>query len=176
MSHHRGARRRPAGGVARWEPPVRDEKTIFDFASPEDLRDWKLEGPAFSVASIGLIRPATLNSLARAGEAATGTALSPPFTVEPQFDHMEVAFHGGWSQSEGGQETLAIQWIDASSEAVLEQITPPGTHELTVLAVKLDNLRGKSIRLRMVDKNTDSSYAWIGLQKLSLVGPKTREK
>jgi hypothetical protein len=161
-------------GIARWEPPVRDEKTIFDFASPEDLRDWKLEGQAFSVASIGLIRPATLNSLARAGEPATGAALSPPFTVEPRFDHMEIVFHGGWSQKDGGQETLAIQLIDASSGAVLEQITPPGTHELTVLAVKLDNLRGKSIRLRMVDKNTDSSYAWIGLQRLSLVGPKLR--
>jgi hypothetical protein len=83
---------------------------------------------------------------------------------------MEIVFQGGWNQGAEGEENLVLRLLDAGSGAVLEQVLPPGTHELTTRRLKLDKLRGKSIRLQLVDNNTDSSFAWIGLRKVSLVG------
>lgn len=158
-------------GIPRWAAPVRDEAVLFDLASADDLRDWTLQGNAFSVSPLlALGVRSTLNSLAASGESATGSALSPPFTVDSRFKELEIVFHGGWSEERNGKENLAVRLLDADSGAVLEQVLPPGTHILTTRRLALDKLSGKSIRLMLVDNNTASTYAWIGLRRLSLVG------
>jgi len=158
--------------IVRWTAPARNERVVFDLASAEDLEGWTLHGNAFSVSSLaGLIPKATLNSLAAAGETATGTALSPVFTIEPRFDRMEIVFQGGWSQKSGDDENLVLKLLDAGSGAVLEQILPPGTHELTTRRLNLGALKGKSVRLQLIDHNANGTYAWIGLRKLVLQSP-----
>ena len=157
--------------VPRWQAPLREEAAVFDFASPEDTRGWTFTGNAFSVAALGPLLPRpSLNSLVAAGEPATGTATSPPFTIDPKCDRMEIIMHGGTSQKVGGEENLVIRLIDASTSKLLEEILPPSTHELRTEQVKLDKLRGKSVRLQLIDNNTASSFAWIGVRRVSLVG------
>jgi hypothetical protein len=153
--------------------PSRNQRLVFDLAFPEDLEGWTLEGGAFSVSAMpGLFRRPTLNSLAAAGEAATGTAVSPGFKIEAQFDHVEVLFQGGWSETVNGRETLALQFLDAANGAVLLEMQPPGTHVLRARRAALDELQGRTVRLRLVDENRNASYAWIGLRKVVLAGPR----
>jgi hypothetical protein len=157
--------------IPRWAAPKSPRaRIIFDLASVHDLQGWTLQGTAFSVSPLGalLSRP-TLNSLRRSGESATGSALSPPFTIDRRFDRMEIVFHGGRSYKQQGKENLVVRLLDAHTGAVLEEILPPGTHELTARTLALDRLRGTSVRLVLVDENRASSYAWIGLRSVSLL-------
>ncbi|MBM3880277.1 MAG: hypothetical protein FJ387_11265 [Verrucomicrobia bacterium] len=157
-----------------WEAastPGQDRQVVFEFASVVDLEGWTLTG-AFSVATVpGLVPKPTLNSLAAAGEAATGTALSPAFSLEPRFDHLEVLWQGGWSETVGGRENLALQLLEAKTGVVLRELVPPGTHELRTERVSLEPFRGQTVRVRLVDDNRKASYAWVGLRKLLLSGP-----
>lgn len=147
------------------------DRVVFDLASSEDLEGWTLTG-GFSVSTMpGLISRPTLNSVATGGETATGTALSPPFTVEPQFDHLEVLLQGGWSEKSNDRENLALRFVDATSGATLEELLPPGIHELRTQRVPLEKLKGRTLRLQLVDENRNSSFAWIGLRKVVLCGP-----
>jgi hypothetical protein len=158
--------------VPRWKGKARDERTVFEIQSADDLHGWTLEGQAFAVGPLPGLNPRpTLNSLARAGEAATGSALSPSFLVEPAFDRMEIVLQGGWSRKVNGAETLAVRLVDAAGGSLLEQVLPPGNHELVTVSIKLEKLRGRTIRLQMVDNSTASSFAWIGLRRVTLIGP-----
>jgi hypothetical protein len=159
--------------MARSAIPAPNEHVVFDLASSEDLEGWTLTG-GFSVSSMpGLIPKPTLNSVALAGETATGIALSPPFTVEPQFDHLEALLQGGWSEKSSGRENLVLRIVDATTGATLEELLPPGIHELRTQRLQLDKLKGRTVRLQLVDENRNSSYAWIGLRKLVLHGSPT---
>lgn len=147
---------------------TQNERIVFDLASSEDLEGWTLTG-SFSVATVpGLIPKPTLNSLAIGGEMATGTALSPAFTVGPQFSHLEFLLQGGLSERENGRENLALRILDATTKEALVELFPPGHHELRTQRVSLDKLKGRSIRLQLVDENRNASFAWIGLRKVVL--------
>jgi eukaryotic-like serine/threonine-protein kinase len=151
--------------------PGLTQKVIFDLTSARDLEGWTLTGNAFSLASVGQLVPRpTLNSLALSGETASGSALSPPFNVGSEFEYLEVVFQGGWNQGAEGEEDLVLRLLDAESGAVLDQLLPPGTHVLTRRLVKTANFKGKFIRLLLIDNNTGSSFAWIGLRQVSLTG------
>jgi len=152
--------------------PSRHQQVVFDLAASEDLAGWTLAGAAFSVsAHPGLFTRPTLNSLVAAGETATGTALSPVFTIEPEFDHAEVLWHGGWSERVNDRENLALQFVDAANSEVLLEILPPGTHVLRTQRVALDRLKGRTVRVKLVDDNRNAGFAWLGLRRLALVGP-----
>ncbi len=162
--------------LAEAPPPAGHHHVVFDLASSEDLAGWTLTGGAFSVSPVrGLFTKPTLNSLAAAGETATGTALSPPFAIESEFEHLEVLWQGGWSETSEGHETLVLQFLEAASGIVLLQLTPPGTHELRTQRAPLDQLRGRTVRVKLVDENRNASYAWIGLRTLVLAGPPATE-
>jgi hypothetical protein len=138
------------------------------------LEGWTLEGEAFIVASLpGFFRTPTLNSIGKAGESATGTALSPPFSVEPAFGDLEILFHGGISQKQGGPENLALRLLDARTGATLFETVPPRTHVLTRLRIPLADLKTRTVRLFLVDRNTGTSYAWIGVRRVAFT-PKSR--
>lgn len=155
-------------GVPRWQAAGPAGGTVFDLASADDLAGWTVTG-AFAVGPIRGLNPrVSLNSLCQAGENATGTALSPPVEIPREFDGMEILFQGGHSRRVGGQETLALQLVDADSAEVLEEILAPGTHELVRHPLPLtDRLRGRKVRIRLVDNNTDASFAWIGLRRVT---------
>jgi hypothetical protein len=143
---------------------------VFDLRSSSDLADWTLEGGAFSVSSLpGVIRTPTLNSIGKAGEAATGTALSPPFAIEPGHEALEVLYHGGTSEKQNGQENLALRLLDAETGSTLSETVPPSTHMLTQLRIPLAGIKAGHVRLFLIDRNTGSSFAWIGVRRVALV-------
>jgi hypothetical protein len=146
------------------------DKVIFELASESDLKGWTLKGNAFSVSPHGgLFLQPTLNSVAASGERATGSALSPPFRVGEEFEYVDAVLQGGKDEGQPGEENLVLRFLDADSGAVFDQLLPPGTHELRTNRVSTTNLSGKLIRLLLVDHNTNSAYAWIGLRQLSLI-------
>ena len=140
---------------------------------PGDLLGWSLQGEAFSVCSMpSLFRRCTLNSGGKAGEAATGVATSPPVVIGPEFDRLEIVFHGGRSTPTDHGLNLALRAIDAATGRILLDLAPPGTHVLTTQTAAINGLRGKTVRFQLIDENTASSYAWIGLRKITLVASK----
>jgi hypothetical protein len=154
--------------IARAPVSTRNERIVFDLASTEDLEGWTLKG-SFSVSTLpGLIPKPTLNSIAVGGESATGTAISPPFKVDPQFDTIEIVMQGGWSEKINGAENLALRLVDATTGELLEEIVPPGTHELRTLRRPADKLHDRTMRAEIVDANRNGTYAWIGLRRLVL--------
>jgi len=157
--------------VKPWRPTVESghRRVVFAFRSASDLEGWTIKGEAFGVSTLpGLCRRPTLNSRARAGESATGTAWSPAFVVDPEYDTLELFWHGGTSQKIHGRENLAVRIIAARTGEILREITPPGTHVLTVHSAQIKDLRGREIRLELVDKNTANTFAWIGLAQVTL--------
>ena len=160
--------------LARWQSPASGhrQRVVAEFRTPGDVRGWTLGGAAFSVdARPPLFRKPTLNSLARAGESAVGVAISPPIELDATFDRMKIDFHGAAGEMTSRGPNLALQVIDAESSDVLMSITPPNTHVLTAQTVSLGDVRGRTVRLRLVDENAGVTYAWLGLRKVTLIAP-----
>ena len=88
--------------------------------------------------------------------------------MPPDYETVEVILQGGWSETVNGKENLALQFIDADGGAVLEELTPPGIHVLTTKQLGTKNLIGKRVFIKLIDRNTNASYAWIGLRKVTL--------
>lgn len=147
-------------------------RVLFAFQQPDDTLGWQLEGDAFSVSADPQLFPSfpTLNSVARAGEKATGRATSPEFTIRPHEHWMLLEMHGGRSASPGGECNLCIRLVDAQSGAVLREVLPTGSHLIAEERVGLEGLQGKRVRLELVDRNSAPTYAWIGLRRVTLTG------
>lgn len=151
-----------------WMPPAqyRPARTIFTLDSNEALEGWELEGDAFQIAgAIG--QPASLNSLAQ-GEPGTGHALSPPFTLLDGENQIDVMLQGGRSLVVEGKENLCLQVIGAESGEVLREVKPSGSHILTSHAIKAEGLAGRPLRLKLLDRNSEPSFAWIGIREVSV--------
>ena len=156
----------------KWESSTghRRQRVVVDFRTPGDLQGWTLQGDAFDVTAVpSLFRKPTLNSLGKAGESAIGVTTSPPIELAAEFDHMEFIFHGAAGEATSRGPNLALRILDADSRQVLQQITPPGTHVLTRQMFPLGDLRGKTVRLQLLDENTGVSYAWLGLRRVTLI-------
>lgn len=153
-----------------YEPPIelREPRVLFHLDRPGDLEGWKTEGQAFSVAAYPALQFATptLNSLAKAGEQATGKAVSPEFVLDDRFLSFDI--QGGHCEAESGPGLLCVRLVDAKSGETLHTIKPPGTHTLQRTLVPLDKWQGRTVRLEVVDENTNASYAWIGIHNVVL--------
>ncbi len=60
--------------------------------------------------------------------------------------------------------------MDAAHGEVLLEILPPGTYVLRTQRVSLDHLKGRTVRVKLVDDNCNAGFAWIGLWRLTLIG------
>ncbi len=148
-------------------PELREPRPLFALSDEADLRDWQLEGHAFSVASVpALFSERTLNSLARAGESATGTALSPVFDIREGERRLRFEFQGGISMAASGPGSLRLELLDADSGEVLRSIQAPGHHALRPAYLDVTGLEGRRVRLRLVDEHEGTAYAWIGLTEV----------
>jgi hypothetical protein len=67
-----------------------------------------------------------------------------------------------------GPGALILNVIDATSGEILSSISPPGTHILAPQIIDVSSHKGKTVRLHMIDQNTEASYAWIGLASVTL--------
>lgn len=145
-------------------------RTVFDFKSAADLEGWALKGNAFSILSPagGLFAETTLNSLAKAGEPATGSALSPEFSIREDEVALVLKWHGGKSEKVDGKESLSLRVIDAKSRKVLAEVPAPGSHVLSKEKISLKGMGDRSVRLELVDHDVRNAYAWIGLKSVRI--------
>jgi hypothetical protein len=147
----------------------REPKVLFSFSKPADMAGWKTEGNAFSVVSVpALFTAATLNSLGAAGESATGKAVSPDFTIGPEDSYLTLDYQGGNSTSDDGPGSLAINLVDSGSGQVLEHFPVQGSHMLREGRMSVGRWRGRKVHLELIDRNTGSSYAWLGVREVVL--------
>ncbi|MDO8586821.1 MAG: hypothetical protein Q7T82_07235 [Armatimonadota bacterium] len=154
-----------------WMPPAefREPKTVFIFTEAGDLKGWKTEGDAFSVAPVpSLFTAPTLNSLAKAGEAATGRAVSPDFVIGDADNSLDFVYQGGISAPADGPGILSIDLVDSTSSQTLERMLVNGSHLLRDGRMPVGAWRGRTVHLELTDRNTGSSYAWLGIQQVTL--------
>jgi len=150
-------------------PAYRGPRMMFDFRGADLLDGWQLEGEAFSVAPVpALFAFPTLNSLAKRGEAATGRATSPAFKVVDGERWLEFELQGGRSATVDGAPNLCVRLLDAQTGDLLGQVLPAGSHALSPQRLDVGSLGDRSIRLELVDRNADPSYAWIGIRRVWL--------
>ncbi|MCL5270547.1 MAG: hypothetical protein M1457_08355, partial [bacterium] len=144
----------------------RDPIRLFSFAQAGNPEGWRFEGEAFGVAAVErLFNRPTLNSLARAGESATGRAISPEFVLEPGFHTLVIQCQGGRSTPDG---RLAARLVDARTGAALAELPPGGSHALAPLRIDVARWAGRMVRLELVDENRAASFAWIGIGDVTL--------
>lgn len=165
-----------AGGDAllagtKWMPPpsLREPRMVFSFDRPGDLMGWRTEGEAFSVAAVPvLFKEVTLNSLAKSGESVTGKAISPDFTIGADDTQIVFRMQGGNSLADEGPGCLSIRLVDSKTGDVLERMPAMGNCDLREGRMPVDKWRGRTVHLELIDLNTATSWAWLGLQKVAL--------
>lgn len=151
-------------------PPVelREPSLLFQLTTPGNFEGWTTQGDAFSVAPVpGLFTEPTLNSLARAGEQATGKAMSPAFQTDG-WAFIQLHIHGGTPQSDQGLGALCVRLVDVETGKELHRLAPSGTHVPQVARIPLTSWQGRQVRIELIDQNTASSYAWIGVSDVRL--------
>jgi hypothetical protein len=151
----------------QWRPPpeLREPVTIVAFDTLGDLKGWTTQGEAFSVtASPRLFTDPSLNSLALKGEAATGKAVSPEFTLDQSVLTMQL--HGGTAEADDGPGALCIRLIDTESGDTLKQANGPGSHVIREVRWRVDKWLGRRVQLELVDANANASFAWIGIRSV----------
>ena len=156
-----------------WFPPARrlPPVPLFDLTAPDSLSWWQIEGDAFSVAPVpALFNEATLNSLAKNGETAVGRALSPAFRLPEWCAKLDFDTQGGTAMKDpDGNETLCIRLLDADTGRELAVMLSAGVHSLTHRYMDVSAFSGRNLRLELVDRNTRTSYAWIGLRRVCMM-------
>lgn len=156
-----------------WFPPARrlPPVPLFDLTAPDSLFRWQIEGDAFSVAPVpALFNEATLNSLAKNGETAVGRALSPAFRLPEWCTKLDFDTQGGTAMKDpDGSETLCIRLLDADTGRELAVMLSAGVHSLTHRYMDVSAFFGRNLRLELVDRNTRTSYAWIGLRRVCMM-------
>lgn len=148
----------------------REPRMVFQFTDAGDLKGWRTEGEAFSVAAVpSLFSAPTLNSLAKAGETATGKAISPDFMIGASDSYLRLVFHGGTSTPSDGPGYLAIHLVESGTGEILERMTVNGSHVLRDGQMPVNRWRGRKVHLELIDHNTNTGWAWLGVQQISLV-------
>jgi hypothetical protein len=153
-------------------PPARFRQptVLWEFVEPGNLLGWRLEGEAFSVAPVpSLFTDATLNSLAKAGEPATGRAISPDFTIGTDDKYLSFIYQGGTTLAEDGPGTLEIRLLDSKTGRLVGKIPASGSHVLREGRIPVSGLAGQTVHLELVDRNTGPSYAWLGVRRVALL-------
>ena len=155
----------------RWmrPPRLRDPRVLFSFDRAGELLDWRTEGEAFSVAAVPfLLKEPTLNSLAKLGESATGRAFSPDFTIGADDTRLVFRMQGGNSLADDGPGCVSIRLVDSKTGDVLERMAVMGSCDLREGRMPVDRRRGRMVHLELIDQNTATSWAWLGVRQVSL--------
>jgi len=142
-------------------------RMLFPLDNPANLADWRLEGNAFDVS--GAFGATTLNSRVKSGETATGRAISPAFPIGDRSRSLVFQMHGGRALADDGPGALDVRLVDARTDEVLERLPGTGTHVLSEGRIPLEQLRGRSARLELVDENTGESFAWVGIGGVAII-------
>ncbi|MBV9852763.1 MAG: hypothetical protein JO250_24145 [Armatimonadetes bacterium] len=103
--------------------------------------------------------PPYLSSLGL-GEEGTGAVVSPAFVIAGPTVRLTLR---GWTGPQGERYANFVQLLDAASGQVLRESPPPLSDDLKPLAWDVGDLQGRRVRIRLVDHDSNSAFAWIGL-------------
>ena len=101
------------------------------------------------------------------GEAQTGAIGSPPFVIAVDAIRFAIRGHDG---KEGGKGQNFIALIDNKTGAELRKTPAPGNDALVPQQWEVADLKGRTVRIRVVDGNSERSYAWLGIETID-AGP-----
>lgn len=96
-------------------------------------------------------------------ESGTGELASPPFTVSEPRIRLKVR---GWDGKDGNLGRNWFQLCDATTGEILRKSQPPCSDYAQWIEWEVTALAGRSVKVRLVDRNSDSSYAWLGIDEL----------
>lgn len=119
----------------------------------------------FGVASriVNTQSPAHLSSLV-GGEAGTGRIVSKEFKIEGPTIRLLVR---GWDGPKGGKNLNRFELIEAETGAVLKTSNPPlVTAPAKWIEWDVQDLQGKTARIRMVDGNSGGGHAWVAIDRI----------
>ncbi len=106
--------------------------------------------------------PPYLSSLA-GGETGVGAIFSPSWKVtEP---HLNIVVRG-YDGREGGRNLNFIDLLDDEDGEILQRIYPPQSDFPSKITVETSRFSGRTVRLRIVDNNTEPLFAWIGVDEI----------
>ncbi len=94
------------------------------------------------------------------GEPGVGAVQSPVFRIESNIITVTLC---GWSGRNGERHASYVQLVDAESNKPLIQSPPPLSDALHPIEWNVSSWVGRRVKVRLVDSDTGSSFAWIGL-------------
>lgn len=103
--------------------------------------------------------PPYLSSLGN-GEQGTGMIRSPVFSLHTPKIRLLV---NGWDGQAGDREENRFQLLDAETKEVLFSSPPPQSDFPQWLEWDVSQFQGHNVYLRIVDGNSESAFAWLGL-------------
>ncbi len=101
------------------------------------------------------------------GEAQTGAIGSPPFAISVDAIRFSLRGHDGMG---GGRGQNFVALVDNKTGAELRKTPAPGTDALATQEWDVKDLKGRTVRIQLVDGNPDGAYAWMGVEKIE-AGP-----
>lgn len=103
-----------------------------------------------------------LSSLAR-GEAQTGKISSPPFVLPVDTVRFTIRGHDGMG---GGRGQNYIALVDNKTGLELRKSPAPGNDALVPLEWNVADLKGRTVRIELVDGLSENAFAWLGVEKI----------
>jgi len=113
------------------------------------------------------LSPVHLSSLA-GGETETGSIISKEFIIDVPVIKL---FARGWDGFKGDKDLNRFELVDAETGKVLRQAKPPQSTTVPKwIEWDVKNLKGKNVKIRIVDGDSNKAYAWLGIDRID-AGP-----
>lgn len=106
--------------------------------------------------------PDYLSSLG-GGEAGVGTIRSPEFTISAPTVRLTIR---GWDGRDGERKSISFELVAVDTGDVLRSCRPPLTDSPTPVEWDVADLTGRRVCLRLTDSNSDTSFAWMGIDEV----------
>ena len=144
---------------------AQEPRTLFTFRTPS-LGGWEVTGNSWGLTD-GTNEPRGRIAVNRyfvdslfGGEHATGTVLSPAFTITGS----RLTF-----LANGHSEKNYYALVDAGTGGeLLKAASPRVTGIMPKLGWDVSHLKGRSVRFKAVDADTANAYAWIAFDELTM--------
>jgi hypothetical protein len=101
------------------------------------------------------------------GESQTGRIGSPPFKLSTDTVRFTIRGHDGPG---GGRDQNYLALLDNKTGTILRKTLAPGNDALQSAEWDVTELRGRTVRLVVVDGNAETAFAWLGIGRID-AGP-----
>ncbi len=97
------------------------------------------------------------------GESQVGSIGSPPFVISVETIGFTIRGHDG---KDGGRGENFVSLLDNKTGNVLRKTSAPGSDTLIQRQWDVADLKGRMVRIEVVDGNSQSGYAWLGVGRI----------